>query len=262
MRSLRASRIRMSSAFPAATTISTRCGCCLSLARHPNVGAVLAVGLGCEYTQPELLGEPRPRIGPAGRVVLHSAKRRHDRQHRERQGDRRRLPRASCNSTPRVEMSLADLVVGSECGGSDFTSGLAGNPAVGRVFDRIVDAGGSAVFEEVVEMIGLRDVLVDRAANEAARDAGRRRVRQSGRLLPERAAVFDLARQFRRRTHHDRREEPRRARQERQPADSGRAQGRPVAALARPVAASTPCPIRTSCSTATPTPTTPKGSWT
>src|SRR5262245_53970018 len=25
----------------------------LSLARHPNVGAVLAVGLGCEYTQPE-----------------------------------------------------------------------------------------------------------------------------------------------------------------------------------------------------------------
>ena len=76
----------------------------------------------------------------------------------------------SSRKSPRVEMTLADLVVGSECGGSDFTSGIAGNPAVGRVFDRLVDAGGTAVFEEVVEMIGLRDVLVDRAANAAARD--------------------------------------------------------------------------------------------
>ena len=63
-------------------------------------------------------------------------------------------------------MGLADLVVGCECGGSDGTSGLAGNPVVGRFFDRLVDAGGTAVFEETVEMIGLRDILLARAEDD------------------------------------------------------------------------------------------------
>jgi altronate dehydratase large subunit len=142
----------------------------LSLARHPNVGAVLAVGLGCEYTQPELLAERvresgRPAewffIQQSGGTLASIEKGKHILAEFREQ----------LKKTPRTEMTLADLVVGSECGGSDFTSGLAGNPAVGRVFDRVVDAGGSAVFEEVVEMIGLRDVLMDRAANAAARDA-------------------------------------------------------------------------------------------
>jgi len=71
----------------------------------------------------------------------------------------------------RVPMTLADLTVGAECGGSDGTSGLAGNPAVGAFFDLLVDAGGRAIFEETVEMIGLRDVLGRRAANaDAARE--------------------------------------------------------------------------------------------
>lgn len=50
----------------------------------------------------------------------------------------------------RVPMSLGDLTIGCECGGSDGTSGLAGNPVVGRFFDRLVDAGGTAIFEEIV----------------------------------------------------------------------------------------------------------------
>jgi altronate hydrolase len=72
--------------------------------------------------------------------------------------------------TPRVPMTLSDLTVGCECGGSDGTSGLAGNPTVGAFFDLLVDAGGRAIFEEVVEMIGLRDLLVSRAAHPAAAD--------------------------------------------------------------------------------------------
>jgi altronate hydrolase len=61
-------------------------------------------------------------------------------------------------------------VIGAECGGSDATSGIAANPVVGWFFDRLVDAGGTAVFEEIVEMIGLRQVLMDRAAHNAARE--------------------------------------------------------------------------------------------
>jgi altronate hydrolase len=60
-------------------------------------------------------------------------------------------------------------VVGCECGGSDGTSGLAGNPVVGRFFDQLVAAGGTAVFEEIVEMIGLKPLLVSRGASEEAR---------------------------------------------------------------------------------------------
>jgi altronate hydrolase len=68
-------------------------------------------------------------------------------------------------------MGWEDLTVGCECGGSDGTSGLVGNPAVGRFFDWLVDRGGTAIFEETVEMIGLRDVLLSRSANPAARQA-------------------------------------------------------------------------------------------
>jgi altronate dehydratase large subunit len=67
-------------------------------------------------------------------------------------------------------MGFADLIIGSECGGSDYTSGLAGNVAVGNFFDWLVDAGGTAIFEEIVEAIGLIDILSQRAASESAKD--------------------------------------------------------------------------------------------
>ena len=65
-------------------------------------------------------------------------------------------------------MRFSDLVIGAECGGSDSTSGLAGNVVVGRLFDRLVDAGGTAIFEEIVEAVGLDQWLLSRAADERA----------------------------------------------------------------------------------------------
>ncbi|HEX3628744.1 MAG TPA: UxaA family hydrolase [Verrucomicrobiae bacterium] len=141
----------------------------LALARHPNVGAVLSVGLGCEYTQPEKLAETvrasgRPAewffIQQSGGTKTSVAK-----------GKEliSRLREKIRQETPRVPMTLADLTVGCECGGSDGTSGLAGNPVVGAFFDLLVDAGGNAVFEETVEMIGLREHMLTRAANAGAK---------------------------------------------------------------------------------------------
>ena len=140
----------------------------LALARHPNVGAVLAVGLGCEYTRPDKIAEVvaasgRPsdwfRIQDVGgtRPGIERGK-----------ASVRAMRDAIARDVPRVPMTLADLVVGCECGGSDGTSGLAGNPTVGAFFDRLVDAGGTAIFEEIVEMIGLRDLMVSRGANADA----------------------------------------------------------------------------------------------
>lgn len=63
----------------------------------------------------------------------------------------------------RVSLSPGDLVVGLECGGSDTTSGLFGNPALGIFADWIVDAGGTAVFSEPVECLGGEELLRKRA---------------------------------------------------------------------------------------------------
>ncbi len=141
----------------------------LALGRHPNVGAVLCVGLGCEYTQPKKLAE---RIGATGRPTdwFYIQDAGGTRSGIERGKAAVAKLREACEREAfRVPMGWSDLVVGSECGGSDATSGLAGNPTVGRFYDLLVDAGGTAIFEEVVELIGLREVLAGRGVDDEAR---------------------------------------------------------------------------------------------
>lgn len=140
----------------------------LALGRHPNVGAVLAIGLGCEYTQPARIADAVRQSGrPAESFFI-----------QENGGTKSSIAkgkellanlRERIAGVERVSMTWADLTVGAECGGSDWTSGLAGNPVVGRFYDWLVDRGGSAIFEETVEMIGLRDVLRSRAKDDEAR---------------------------------------------------------------------------------------------
>jgi altronate dehydratase large subunit len=139
----------------------------LSLARHPNIGGVLAIGLGCEYTQPaRLAAVVRDSDRPAESFFI-----------QEHGGTATSIAygkellanlRKRAADTPRVPMSWPDLTIGCECGGSDGTSGLAGNPVVGRLYDWMVDRGGTCLFEEIVEMIGLRTILSQRAANDTA----------------------------------------------------------------------------------------------
>ena len=64
----------------------------------------------------------------------------------------------------RERAPLAKLSIGMKCGDSDATSGLAGNPALGRAVDRLLDAGGTALFSETLELIGAEQVLTQRAA--------------------------------------------------------------------------------------------------
>jgi len=140
----------------------------LALATHPNVGGVLCVGLGCEYTQPHRIAEAVRQSGrPAESFFIqeHGGTQSSIAWGRELiQSLRARAGRDAVE----VPMTWADLTIGAECGGSDGTSGLAGNPVVGRAFDSLVDRGGTAIFEEVVEMIGLRELMVSRAATAAA----------------------------------------------------------------------------------------------
>jgi altronate hydrolase len=132
------------------------------LCTHPNVGAVALVSLGCEGFGRERLAEVvaasgRPvttlviqRLGGTRATVAHG---------RTWVDDVRAHP--ATHRTARIE--LTDLVVGTICGGSDGTSGITANPVVGRVFDRLVAAGGTAVFEETGELIGCEHHMARRA---------------------------------------------------------------------------------------------------
>lgn len=76
---------------------------------------------------------------------------------------RRMLDRAA--RLQRVRLAAGELIVGLECGGSDTTSGLFGNPALGAFTDALVDQGGTAVFSEPVECLGAEALLQRRAVS-------------------------------------------------------------------------------------------------
>jgi altronate dehydratase large subunit len=78
----------------------------------------------------------------------------------------------------RSPIGLSDLIVGLECGGSDTTSGLVANPAIGLVTDRVVDAGGIAIFSEPVECLGGEAALAARAPDAAVQEKIRATVRK------------------------------------------------------------------------------------
>ena len=137
------------------------------LRRCEAVGAVLAVGLGCEYVQPEWLSKIAEEEGkPTSWMFIQNEG---GTQPAVRKGvEWVQSALKELENTPRVEMSVKDLVIGAECGGSDYTSGLAGNVVVGRFYDWLTDQGGTAIFEEIIEAIGLDHLLLKRAASEQA----------------------------------------------------------------------------------------------
>ncbi len=77
---------------------------------------------------------------------------------------------AEASKLQRVECDASDLFVAIECGGSDATSGLASNPAVGNMADRIGEMGGTTMMSETVEFIGAEHILARRGATPEIHD--------------------------------------------------------------------------------------------
>jgi len=129
---------------------------------HPNVGAVLLVSLGCEsFARERLLAAVRGSGRPAELVVIQDEGGTASTVAAGRAWVESALQRL--RSTPRVEIEIRDLVVGTICGGSDATSGLTANPAVGRAMDLLVEHGATAIFEETGELIGCEQHMASRA---------------------------------------------------------------------------------------------------
>ena len=66
----------------------------------------------------------------------------------------------------RQHVPLSDLVLGTECGGSDYTSGLASNPALGKASDLLIADGGTVILSETPELIGAEHLVAKRARTE------------------------------------------------------------------------------------------------
>ncbi|MBQ3529398.1 MAG: altronate dehydratase [Oscillospiraceae bacterium] len=135
-----------------------------AIAQNPNASFVLFVGLGCENNGLDGIKEcladlPNEHIAylncqdvadehEAGMAILKDF-----------------AVRAA--ALERVDVDLSQLCIGLKCGGSDGYSGLTANPLVGRVCDRVVSAGGSAILTEVPEMFGAEQLLMDKCATQA-----------------------------------------------------------------------------------------------
>ncbi len=136
------------------------------LLTHPNVGAVLLVSLGCEgFDKRRLADAVRASGRPVETLVIQDVG--GTRAAIERGRAFVAAARTEIAGLPTTDMGPADLIVGTICGGSDGTSGLTGNPAAGRAFDRLVNLGAACIFEETGELIGCEAHMAARAATPA-----------------------------------------------------------------------------------------------
>ncbi|MFZ5946266.1 MAG: UxaA family hydrolase [Bacillota bacterium] len=164
------------------TTIDNTYGCCqvgsdfdmtfrtiVNLAKHPNVGAVIVVGLGCEGLEPLKVYKELENIGkPVSKVVI------------QEEGGTLKAFAKGCEIAreyaqilslqEKEECDAQELILGIECGGSDTTSGLASNPASGAASDLLIQAGGTSILSETTELIGAEHVLARRAINQKVAD--------------------------------------------------------------------------------------------
>jgi altronate dehydratase large subunit len=129
---------------------------------NPNIHSVLVVGNGCESLCARELAEA---IAPSGKRVEYV-------EIQEAGGTKKtvsrgkkivREMRAEAESLRREPIPLRELILATECGGSDYTSGLASNPALGAASDLLVEEGGTVILSETTELIGAEHLLARRA---------------------------------------------------------------------------------------------------
>jgi len=133
-----------------------------NICAHPNIGGVLLVGLGCEMFPPN---ELKMNLNKPVRTLIIQ----------EEGGTTKSIMKGrilinelikECEQYKREEIDIKELIVGVECGGSDFTSGLASNPSVGKAMDMLIEQGGSVIISEVAEFLGAEHILKKRCKNE------------------------------------------------------------------------------------------------
>ena len=139
-------------------------------AANPNIYGTVVVSLGCENCQMDLVVDAiRTRTNkPLKQVIIQEAG-----------GTLKAIDQAvryakemvsEASLLQREVFPLSELIVGTECGGSDPTSGLAANPLIGQLSDLMVKEGGTSILSETTEFIGAEHILARRAATKEVHD--------------------------------------------------------------------------------------------
>lgn len=142
----------------------------MGFALHLNVYGVVIIGLGCE-TVPHAKLREKIQAQTSKPVVSFGIQ--------EEGGTLKTMEKAvraaremaaEAGMQQKERFDISELLMGIECGGSDATSGIASNPAVGSLSDRLVDLGASTIMSESIEWIGGEHVLAKRAATPEIHD--------------------------------------------------------------------------------------------
>ena len=136
----------------------------------PNVYGAVVIGLGCEALSANICAEGiRKKTGKPVELVLIQdlggtlrAVEEAARAAALMMQDAAELQREMCDTS--------ELILATECGGSDGCSGISANPAVGWVSDRVIDDGGTVILAETTELIGAEHLLAERAASPRVRE--------------------------------------------------------------------------------------------
>lgn len=139
-------------------------------AANPNVYGTVVVSLGCENCQMDLvLEEIRKRTNkPLYSVIIQEVGGTIKAVERATQYAQKLVEEAA--NIKKEECSVSQLIVATECGGSDPTSGLAANVLIGNLSDRMVKEGATAILSETTEFIGAEHILARRAASKEVHD--------------------------------------------------------------------------------------------
>ncbi|MBR8700893.1 (2R)-sulfolactate sulfo-lyase subunit beta [Fusobacterium sp. DD29] len=167
----------ISNAVEGTTHINNTFGCCqiasdarlttktiINTGIHPNVGAVLVVGLGCEGTEPLHVYEEIKKTGKPVEMITIQGEGGTLKAYAKGVSIARKFVQ-DLSLDEKVECDISDLILGMECGGSDTTSGLASNPTCGVASDIIVNNGGTSILSETTEFIGAEHVVAKRGIN-------------------------------------------------------------------------------------------------
>lgn len=139
-------------------------------AANPNIYGIVAVSLGCETAQLNLVVDDIIKLTnkPLKGLII-----------QEEGGTLKTIEKAvryaremaqEASMLRREEFPISELILSTECGGSDPTSGIASNPLVGEVSDRLVELGGTSILSETTEFIGAEHILAERAKDERVKE--------------------------------------------------------------------------------------------
>lgn len=135
-----------------------------NMVRHPNAGAVLVIGLGCENNQVDAFRETIGEVDDQ-RTRFMICQQQDDEV--EAGVERLQALYQAMRNDRRTRGKLSELKFGLECGGSDGLSGITANPLLGRFSDYVIANGGTSVLTEVPEMFGAERILMSHCRDQA-----------------------------------------------------------------------------------------------